>query len=75
MLCNEMHLGCSDLDFYRDAVIPDNDGVQGSVAIVFGILDVILCSVGHWLPHLVHLQVVEEDLLEDCAKVCTESKF
>lgn len=56
MLGNEMHLGSPNLDFHRDAVIPNHHSVEGPVAVVLGILDVVLEPVWHRLPHLVHLQ-------------------
>lgn len=56
MLSNEMHFGSPDLDLHWDAIIPNHDSVQGSVAVGFGILNVILEATIHRLPKVVHLQ-------------------
>jgi len=55
MLSNEVHLGCPDLDLHRDAVIPNHHSVEGTIAIGFGVLDVVLEAACHWLPQVVHL--------------------
>jgi len=56
MLSNEVHLGSPDLDLHRDAVIPNHHGVEGAVAIGFGVLDVVLEAACHWPPQVMHLQ-------------------
>lgn len=55
MLSNEMHLGCPNLDLHRDAVIPNDHSVEGTIAVGFGVLDVVLEAACHWLPQVVHL--------------------
>ena len=50
MLSNEMHFGGPDLDFHRDAVIPNHYSVQGPIAVLLGVLNVILEPPVHWLP-------------------------
>ena len=57
MLSNEVHFGSPDLDFHRDAIIPNHDCVQGPVTVGFGILNVVLEATIHWLPQFVHLQI------------------
>ena len=56
MLSNEMHFGGPNLDFHGDAIIPNHDSVQGSVAVGFGILNIVLEATIHRLPKVVHLQ-------------------
>ena len=56
MLSNEVHLGCPDLDLYRNAVIPNHHGVEGTIAVGFGVLDVVLEAACHWPPQVMHLQ-------------------
>ena len=55
MLSNEVHLGGPDLDLHWDAIIANHNGVEGAIAIGFGILDVVLEAACHWLPQVVHL--------------------
>lgn len=56
MLRNEVHLGGPDLDFHGDAIVPDHHRVEGAVAVLLGVLDVVLEAAIHWLPQVVHLQ-------------------
>lgn len=64
MLSNEVHLGGPNLDLHWDSIIPSHDGVEGTVAIGLGVLNVVLEAPFYWLPQLVHLQC--EERLRGC---------